>query len=371
MLFEKTWTVVCTVGHDGRKELINREYGILDQAAIRKALCRACESPRVRVIKGKVNGMKRTSKVTVVEYVDCFGKDGHINSPIVVDASGSLSEAMMRKQKQTHKSSLKRRYQAFHGEFLRFPHGHQLPVNSAVLMDWSMNFQDELTLPSFAYVLPLSKDTVLVEETVLLSDVPLNLGYLKKRLDLRKQKLFGSSSNFSVVGSEKHNLPMGGKLLPPKAGVICFGGRNNMGNAATGYMFGFVVAKIPTLVKCIKQARGDPITNSDRIIRRLNDMGAYVLSTTKNRARLSQFMQASFRTPFWYEFMTRQISPLLYIANMCTFAFHLRKPQHLFWLFQHVGIYVVSACMNSFQGLSSFWPYTPGPKHQDTLTRCC
>lgn len=356
-LFRKIWTKVCTKGHDGRKEYVNRDYGLLDQEKISRALGAALMSSRVPMLEGRVIALERRGEKRLVQYIDAAGSRQEIIAGMVVDATGfraTLSDEVVPKRALLGHMP-KRRYQAFFGEFLEFPGGHQLCKDTAVLMDWSMEFDDTISQPSFVYVLPIDEHTVLVEETVLLSDEPIQLRKLKRRLQKRKAALFGlECSCYTVKETEMLNLPMGGPFHSPESGLIQFGGSNNMSHAATGYMFGFVMDKVPRVALCVQKKCRDPVSLKDRVMRRLNDMGAFVLSTTTDRELLSSFLQASLRTPLWYGFMTRRISLPGYIANMCMLAYQLRRPQHLFWLFRNVGTYALCAAVGPFSGLVSF-----------------
>jgi len=88
-----------------------------------------------------------------------------------------------------------------------------------------------------------------------------------------------------------------------------------MVHPATGYMFTYMVDRIPAVV-----ADDRVHARSDRILRRLNDLGGFVLCQLTTNDANDEFFQSMFQTPWWFEFLTRKISVPRYVWNMLVMA---------------------------------------------------
>ena len=117
----------------------------------------------------------------------------------IIDASGHDS-----KFTRYEKDNVMKRFQSFYGEEIQHNHG----IQTAQLMNWELPFND-LGPPSFVYVLPLSKDCIFLEETVLISERPVSRARMKARLQERKENL-GIPATAEVRFTEAYDLPMGG-----------------------------------------------------------------------------------------------------------------------------------------------------------------
>ena len=156
---------------------------------------------------------------------------------------------------------------------------------SALLMDWRDDYDDEGAVPSFLYAIPLDSDRVLLEETCLAGSPGPGQTVLASRL---RSRLIGRGVSADAIDSplavERVRIP----LMPPRSvsddpRVECFGTAGGHGHAATGYSVAAMLAAVPAAVHGLGSGRPLPAPRAS-------------LTTTLHRAGLRALLRADDRT---------------------------------------------------------------------------
>lgn len=312
-LFSNVWHDVDFIDHEGNPSQISKAYGRIDGTAI---------ATLARSLADKVYlGVKVLNVQEIGITINVVTSDEPLTARFFIDCTGHTSKGFG--NTVTTQESATGYIQSFYGEEIQcIKHG----IKRARLMDWSMAMPETESgkyPPSFAYVLPLNDNEVFIEETVLLSETRVPFKILRQRLEQRK---FSLQLNYGHISrKELYWLPMGGTtrtFQPSTPRNICFGASAGMGHDATGFMFSSLVNHAPILTKCLLENSEFSSCSSSTIVKHFNVLGAFVLKEIKDRRQLSSFLKTTFKTPFWFEFLTQNISALVYVFNMMLFAYH-------------------------------------------------
>eukprot|EP00924_Labyrinthula_sp_SR-Ha-C_P016588 snap_masked-scaffold_6-processed-gene-8.20-mRNA-1 protein AED:1.00 eAED:1.00 QI:0/-1/0/0/-1/1/1/0/476 len=392
-IFSNTWTSVYLRDSEGNQHPIAKSYSLINKKKIidyfTKKLQAVISTGKWHFVEGKVfHAVEMKSSCVlfynekqkgVVSYLtNDLEKARAIEGKLVVNCSGHFSQDVFLNdfllKYPVDKTTLSpRKYQTFVGEKL-LVENHGLETRYCCLMDWSIHFgsltNEELVEGphSFGYLLVLDENTLFVEETVVLSDDVVSLKLLSKRLEYRKRALLkqlnracgaGYIFRSKVLYKEKYTLPMGGPFpLQSKRGrMINFGGAGNFGHSATGYMFSFVVKQVPKLAICLLDTfQGKSVTfgfDSALVVQRhLNDLGSNLINSMENSRKgfdfLSHMMVTTFKSPFWYQFMTRNTDFSLprYLYNMIILALKLNNPAEQLQLLCFFSQYLMNKCIS-------------------------
>ncbi|WP_181233701.1 lycopene cyclase family protein [Enhygromyxa salina] len=125
----------------------------------------------------------------------------------------------------------------------------ELELDRATFMDWSSTGaaeSDESLPPTFCYALPLARDRLFAEETVLaarLDHAPASyFPALRRRLD-RRLELQGVGRIGEPLELERCVIPMGAALPRADQRTLAFGGAASMVHPATGYLLTTVLRR--------------------------------------------------------------------------------------------------------------------------------
>lgn len=120
-------------------------------------------------------------------------------------------------------------------------------IHSGYLMDWSQSFYpDRLKYPSFAYIMPLTENRILIEETVLLSPHPIAQQLLIERLQYRLMatQVITSPQSLEEIALETEHV-----CFPTTPNHIHkFGSAGMNMHPATGYSVGSSLERIDPLL---------------------------------------------------------------------------------------------------------------------------
>ncbi|XVV01392.1 lycopene cyclase family protein [Actinosynnema sp. CA-248983] len=201
-----------------REHRIARGYAVLDNEGLRAL------PPEVRVVRGTV--VARTP--TAVRLAD--GRV--VKARRVVDAAGSGQRGGA----------------AQHAVGVVVPRGGFLVGDEALVMDWRKPPAAGSPDPSFLYVVPVSEDHVLVEETSLARRPGLPLGELRRRLHSR----LAARGVAVPEGEERVRIPLD---VRPRRDA--FGAAGGLVHPATGYSVAAALRLAPRVARAL--AEGEPV----------------------------------------------------------------------------------------------------------------
>jgi lycopene beta-cyclase len=267
---------------------LDRAYGVFDNTRLRTSL------DVVPVVEGRATAVRHHGwgAEVLVDTGDV------LRTRIVVDATGAGSTSVIRS-----KSALMVPQQRAYGLVL----DHRPLViggEASVLMDWRQpaGFSGSA---SFLYVLALSGDRWLVEETSLAAAPPMPLELLRARLAAR----LGADLTSSADQVESVSIPMASGLPSCFQSTIGFGASAGYVHPATGYSVAASLRAAPRVAAAIESALGedDPRVRSalvwdavwpadHRRARALHDYGLAALLRLP-AAETAEFFEAFFGLP--------------------------------------------------------------------------
>ena len=202
---------------DTERIVLKRGYSVLDPERLRQHLApRAPE--RFELVR---------ERATVIGQDHVVTEGGAVHQArFVVDCRGATTTSCA---------------QTAVGAFVRAEH-------ETVLMDFSLEHDDEDPRPSFGYVVPVGGGRTLVEETSLCSAPPMARETLERRLARRLAAL-----HLTAEGTEREwvSIPLDVRALGPGAK---FGVRGGAVHPATGYALARMLADAPRVADAIRSA---------------------------------------------------------------------------------------------------------------------
>jgi lycopene beta-cyclase len=279
---------VVVVG--GRRHVIDRAYGLFDNAALRAHLLEGLETDRRRVDPHELAHAEPDR--------------------VVVDATGAVGSPAA--------------WQTAHGVVLaEVPSSLDLPTDAVTLMDWRPargpgRSRDHEGPPSFCYVVPVA-DGWLVEETVLAASPAVAPRVLRERL-VRRLGPDGAALVDTAARVEEVRIPMGS---PPRRGsgnLVPFGAAAGFVHPATGYSVAASLRAAPRVARAI--AAGDPLGEAVRPraqlrARSMHDYGLDALLRLDD-ADIAAFFDAFFELPQerWADYLRVDTTPAAVAAVM-------------------------------------------------------
>jgi lycopene beta-cyclase len=226
------WPQMRAVGE--HEHVIEREYGLLDNAGLLRALQREA----IEVVTARVAGIGHESFGSAL-ILD----DGRIvEARLVVDAMGAPSAmSSQRNRRASRRDGVA--WQSAYGVRATFDRP-VLAKGSGTLMDWSGPHG------TFLYGMDLGDGTVFVEETELAARPAHSVDALHRILD---QRLDGALEGATVHGVERVEFPMN-LPLPPPGRAAAIGAAAAMVNPATGYSIARSLRAAPALAAAVVDA---------------------------------------------------------------------------------------------------------------------
>jgi len=303
-----------------------------------KDLEKYCQLDNKKIVEACFAILKKSKQATLIEgRADCVqprsvdvtsnGEKQHIEARYVVDCTGPYSTA----QAPIQNGIFPTRYQIFYGEVLNWPN-HGLEFN---LMDYGIHFDDDI-VDSFAYVLPISKDKIFIEETILVHDEKLSTDITKNRFPERLKALGMKDVDArDCEFAESYAIPMGG-ALPPKSGAIRFGACGRMVHPSTGFCFSYTVSKVPVLVQALQENKCNEeiwdLLHADWATYYWHCFGQEMLNQFTTNTTYRGFFTAVFTNKDWFKFMTRRLSFSETLVNAASTALYFDKATLLAFL---------------------------------------
>ena len=165
---------------------------------------------------------------------------------LVLEGTGNYKSVGIKYQNGT-----KRYKQKFVGYTIKLPNPHN--INKAILIDWYNPYAKKsvdyihLKKPTFCYILPLSKDTLFLEETILISH-KINDTYQDLEDKLLKRISDYGFKNYEIVDKEMNEIYLN-RSIPDfySSTSLGIGVSGNMVNMMSGYSLGYNIYHIPEI----------------------------------------------------------------------------------------------------------------------------
>ena len=333
--FEQTFAAPC-VRIPKKEETLERvlpgKYVRINKTKYQESLLGILHEYGAEFTNAKVTELSHQGDQDTITLED--GKS--LNFDLIIDGSGAHSTFT-----ETQGTS-KAAFQLAYGEVVKTkPHG--MRCGEMRFMDFTpLGDVDDVT--TFLYAMPLSHDTLFVEETILATRQLASYEFLKKRLHQRLLK--EGIQVEAVLDKEYCRIPLGAALPKKKQTVIPFGGAAAMIHPASGYLLSKVVDLAPRLAELIAESEADKRQmlqdalaliwpQERRRCRELYLVGLEIL-TRMPQQRYWEFFDAFFSLPdhLWRGFLDDTMSPSELALTMSK-MFALSKSSLRLSLIQH------------------------------------
>jgi lycopene cyclase-like protein len=308
--FEQTFAAPC-VRLPKRGENVERvlpgKYVRINKTKFQESLLGVLHEQGAKFINSKVTEVSQEADKDILHLED----GSTLEFDLVIDGSGAQST--FTETQGTPKAA----FQLAYGELVKTkPHG--MRCGEMRFMDFTP-IDDSDDVATFLYAMPLSHDTIFVEETILATRKQVSYDFLKERLHQRLSK--EGIVVEAVLDEEYCRIPLGTALPKKKQVVIPFGGAAAMIHPASGYLLSKVVEMAPRLAELIVESKSDKkqmIQDAMELIwpqerrrcRELYLVGLEIL-TRMPQQRYWEFFDAFFSLPdhLWRGFLDDTMSP--------------------------------------------------------------
>ncbi|WP_082923911.1 lycopene cyclase family protein [Dietzia sp. 111N12-1] len=277
------------------RAVLHREYAVLDNEALRRALPLG---PGVTVELAEVDDTGvRALTARAHRVVDCRGAGGRLNRGPLQTAYGIVVDAADAAPALGGENAL---FMDWRTDYLRGRNADDHDDDNS----HDDNSDDDEVGPSFLYAIPVGPDRVLLEETCLAglpAPVPAVLASrLRSRLAGRGVSPAAIASPLSVERVRIPLLPRPGLTEDPR--VEAFGTAGGHGHAATGYSVAAMLAAVPAAVHAIEAGYPLPAPRSP-LSTALHGVGLRVLLRADDgtlRALFNAFGRLDGRRQRWF-----------------------------------------------------------------------
>lgn len=214
---------------------LKQPYYMLDNQQLKSTIYGELSKRGVRFINGHVSNIEESDG-----YVDvCFSnvRYEHIEFDYVYNCSGHFTTI------QDYEANMTRRWQSCYGYFVKCHRPHGYDTDIAVIMDWRECSVNQHTQPSFCYILPIDDTKILIEETYLVNERPVNTSLMHETLYDRLDSL--GIEKYDILHKEIGSFPIGGGLPINSSRTKALGAAGRWVNPATGYHVGYAIRQIP------------------------------------------------------------------------------------------------------------------------------
>jgi lycopene beta-cyclase len=239
-LVHARWPRAVVVGR--KRHVMDREYALLDNAALADLLVERCDAHGVEWMAGTAADAAHDAHGTRVR----FREGGGAAARVVIDATG-WDAALVRRDRRPDAA-----FQTAVGWTVEAD-GVPLRPDEAVLMDWGREWRDADPAPTFLYAFGLPGGRWFLEETALVRRPAVSDDTLERRLRRRLDEM--GLRIHRVVHHERVWIPMGGALPAPQR-VIGFGAAGGMIHPATGYSVARALGAAPVLAESVSGGLG-------------------------------------------------------------------------------------------------------------------
>ena len=246
--FLKTWKKGLVFSNDGKSTVLDRTYALLDTRRLQSDLLRRCKKSGVHFIQDRINDVTHNTKSSILK-----GHNNRYECSIVIDATGN-SGSFIKGRKPSSPA-----YQLAYGQHIRcslqdIQHHWDLCTDSFVFMDFR-NKKFQQNIPTFLYVLPIAKDQIFIEETILTTKKQINQNALQLSLAEKRKEL----GLFGVVVQEEFcKIKMGSMVPNLNQRVLGFGVAAGLVHPVTGYQISRSINLAPKIASCIAENIHDP-----------------------------------------------------------------------------------------------------------------
>lgn len=251
---DRVWKEAGIVFDEDTPELVlERPYGRVDRKRMKKRLLQECHDGSVgeglefEAVTAKATKVEhfddRPSQVTILQQQ----KDQQQPLSTTMDAMLVIDATGFARQFTKHDTLFDPGFQVTYGAKFRVPEESNPfsdSLNKMILMDYSeRHLWDDAQLrannerfPTFCYIMPLAKDEVFLEETVLVSRPGASSQDLEKRLFKRMTALGFDNDKVEILEDERAAIPMGGTDPQVPQRTLGFGATASLVHPASGYM---------------------------------------------------------------------------------------------------------------------------------------
>ena len=317
---EATWASALVHTRGTPERDLERRYARLHTARFQAHAVERAQAAGVRMLSGRAIRVEHDADGSTVG----LGDGGSVRASVVVDATGGESRLL------SYGRGGQPGWQVAYGQLVEVD-GHPWDMGEMVLMDFRaasegrprrQSWQErEETLPSFLYAMPLGRNLVFVEETVLVSRPEADLSEMASRLGQRLRRM--GIERTRVLEEEHCRIRMGGPLPELGQRLVGFGASAGLVHPATGYSLARALRHAPEVATAIVAGldAGGPAAASlqawralwsrDRVrVHQLHQFGLDVLCRL-DRDQLGRFFDAFFELPAdqWQGYLGAPLPP--------------------------------------------------------------
>ena len=244
--FQQTYAAPCVrlpKSGGASEKVLRGRYARIHKTKLQESYLSALKECRVSFYDTKVLTIEADGAQDTLQL-----ESGQVlTADLVIDASGAQSPFVQKQGKG------KEAYQLAYGQTIQTkPHGYR--CGEMRFMDFTP-LQDNENIATFLYAMPLSHDTLFVEETILATRQQVSFDFLKDRLSKRLKK--EGIEVTGVLDEEFCKIPLGLPLPKGQQRVIPFGAAASMVHPASGYLFSRIIATAPELAQLIASNLGE------------------------------------------------------------------------------------------------------------------
>lgn len=193
------------------------------------------KSKNVKIIEGEVTDIKKNQIFYIKNNTIYIEK-----SKLIVESLGSIRPYGIEYYKY------KNRYQIFYGLKIKC----KFELKKIILLDWYDPILDD-NITSFCYIIPISKNVLFFEETILITDEINNDLYIKLKNRLYKRLKDYEIEIQKILYEEKNCIVLNRGIPKYNSLSLGIGPCGNMMNTLSGYSLGYNIYHIPELVNLI------------------------------------------------------------------------------------------------------------------------
>lgn len=317
---EATWrsAMVHTPGVPVRD--LDRRYARLHTARFQDGAVARLSRAGVALHAGRAESVTHEAGASTAHLAD----GSRLRASVIVDATGGASRLL------SYGRGGSPGWQVAYGQLVEVD-GHPWDMGEMVLMDFRAagagrprsptSLERQETLPSFLYAMPLGRNLLFVEETVLVSRPGADLGELAARLGQRLRRM--GIERRRVLEEEHCRIRMGGPLPEIGQRLVGFGASAGLVHPATGYSLARSLRHASEVAHALVDGlgSGSPAAASLRAWRalwprdrvrahQLHQFGMDVLCRL-DRDQLGRFFDAFFRLPAdqWQGYLGATLPP--------------------------------------------------------------
>ncbi|MEM6931060.1 MAG: lycopene cyclase family protein, partial [Myxococcota bacterium] len=219
-----------------RHHVLDRCFALLDNEALHATMMRHAEEGDVQFVADRARDVEHASIRSTVT----LSSGERIEARMVVDATGTGHLL----DRPAHGPLAA---QVGFGKLIEVDR-HPFRCGEMALIDYRP-IPDGESLPTFLYALPLDFNHLFVEETSLISTVPVSRAMLERRLDARLQRL--GIADARVVRTTKTHVPLTRALPSRDQRTLGYGAAASMVHPATGHHIARVLARAPAVAQTL------------------------------------------------------------------------------------------------------------------------